>query len=289
MLIGAREEGCLEQMLVIAAALSVQDPRERPLDKAAAADEAPRAVRRRALRFPRLPQALEARSGEGASRRASCAGENFLSYARMREWRDIHAQLRQSVEELEWKLSSANLEKPDGYRAVHRALLCGLLGNVGMKDEADGNYTGARGIKFWVHPGSGTKKPGKWIIAAELVETTRLFARNVATVDPRWIEELGAHLIKRHRERPHWEKTRAQVVAVERGTLYGLPVYADRRVHYGPLDPKLVARDLPALGAGGGRIRDARAVLRAQPAPAARKSSASSTSRAAPTSWWTTS
>ena len=236
MLIGAREEGCLEQMLVIAAALSLQDPRERPMDKAAAADERHKRFadeRSDFLSFLKLWKF----ASEGASRRM--CRENFLSYARMREWRDIHAQLRQSVEELEWKLSSANLEKPDGYRAVHRALLCGLLGNVGMKDEADNNYTGARGIKSWVHPGSGTKKPGKWIIAAELVETTRLFARTVATVDPRWIEELGAHLIKRHRERPHWEKARAQVVAVERGTLYGLPVYADRRVHYGPIDPKL--------------------------------------------------
>jgi len=240
MLIGAREEGCLEQMLVIAAALSLQDPRERPLDKAAAADERHAKFadeRSDFLAFLKLWKF----GAEGASRR-QCR-ENFLSYARMREWRDIHAQLRQTVEELEWKLSSANLEKPDGIRAIHRALLTGLLGNVGMKDEADNNYTGARGIKFWVHPGSGTKKPGKWLVAAELVETTRLFARNVASVDPRWIEELGAHLIKRHQERPHWEKARAQVVAIERGTLYGLPVYSDRRIHYGPLDPKL-ARDI---------------------------------------------
>jgi ATP-dependent helicase HrpA len=236
MLIGAREEGCLEQMLVIAAALSLQDPRERPMDKAAAADERHKRFadeRSDFIAFLKLWKAFE----QGASRK-QCR-ENFLSYARMREWRDIHAQLRQSIEELEWKLSSTNMEKPDGYRAVHRALLCGLFGNVGMKDETDNNYTGARGIKAWVHPGSGTKKPGKWMIAAELVETTRLFARTVATVDPRWIEELGAHLLKRHRERPHWEKARAQVVAVERGTLYGLPVYADRRVHYGPLDPAL--------------------------------------------------
>jgi len=221
---------------VIAAALSLQDPRERPLDKAAAADERHAKFddeRSDFLAFLKLWKF----GAEGASRR-QCR-ENFLSYARMREWRDIHAQLRQSVEELEWKLSSANLEKPDGIRAIHRALLTGLLGNVGMKDEADSNYTGARGIKFWVHPGSGTKKPGKWLVAAELVETTRLFARTVASVDPRWIEELGAHLIKRHQERPHWEKVRAQVVAIERGTLYGLPVYSDRRVHYGLLDPTL--------------------------------------------------
>jgi len=240
MLVAAREEGCLEQMLVVAAALSVQDPRDRPLDKAAAADERHAKFadeRSDFLGYLKLWKA--AGQGGGSSFSRKTCRENFLSYARMREWRDIHSQLRQSVEELEWKLSSANLEKPEGVRAVHRALLCGLLGNVGMKDEAEKSYTGARGIKFRVHPGSGTKKPGKWIMAAELVETTRLFARNVASADPRWIEELGAHLLKRHRERPHWEKARAQVIAVERGTLYGLPVYADRRVHYGPIDPKL--------------------------------------------------
>ena len=242
MLVAARTEGCLEQMLVIAAALSVQDPRDRPLDKAAAADERHAKFadeRSDFLGYLKLWNVF----GQGASPSRKQCRENFISYVRMREWRDIHAQLRQSVEELEWRLSSVNLAKPEGIRAVHRALLCGLLGNVGMKDDPDNNYTGARGIKFWVHPGSGTKKPGKWVMAAELVETTRLFARNVASVDPRWIEELGAHLIKRHRERPHWEKTRAQVVAVERGTLYGLPVYTDRRVHYGPIDPKL-AREI---------------------------------------------
>ena len=240
MLVAARVEGCLEQMLVVAAALSVQDPRDRPLDKAAAADERHSRFADERSDFLGLLK-LWKTFGQGASRR-QCR-ENFLSYARLREWRDIHAQLHQSVEELEWRMSGANLEKPDGVRALHRALLCGLLGNVGMKDEADNNYTGARGMKFWVHPGSGTKKPGKWIIAAELVETTRLFARSVASIDPRWIEELGAPLIKRHRERPHWEKARAEVVAAERGTLYGLPVYADRRVHYGPIDPKL-AREI---------------------------------------------
>ncbi len=240
MLVAARAEGCLEQMLVIAAALSVQDPRDRPLDKAASADERHAKFadeRSDFLGYLKLWKMSGQGNGSPFSRK-DCR-ENFLSYARMREWRDIHAQLRQAVEELEWRMSDANTEKPEGVRAIHRALLCGLLGNVGMKDEQDNSYTGARGIKFWVHPGTGTKKPGKWIVGAELVETTRLFARNVAGVDPRWIEELGAHLLKRHRERPHWEKTRAQVVAVERGTLYGLPVYADRRVHYGPVDPQL--------------------------------------------------
>jgi ATP-dependent helicase HrpA len=238
MLVAARAEGCLEQVLVIAAALSVRDPRDRPLDKAAAADERhARFADERSdfLSYLKLWKAF----GQGASPSRKQCRENFVSYVRMREWRDIHSQLRQSVEELEWKLSSASVEKPEGVRAIHRALLCGLLGNIGMKDDQNNNYTGARGIKFWPHPGSGVRKPGKWVMAAELVETTRLFARNVAGVDPRWMEELGAHLMKRHRERPHWEKTRAQVVAVERGTLYGLPVYTDRRVHYGPVDPKL--------------------------------------------------
>jgi len=240
MLVAARAEGCLEQMLVIAAALSVQDPRDRPLDKAAAADERhAKFAEERSDFLAYLKLWQESGQGAGSSFSRKQCRENFLSYARMREWRDLHAQLRQSVEELEWRMSSADREKPEGVRALHRALLCGLFGNIGMKDEQDRNYTGARGIKFRVHPGTGTRKPGKWIMAAELVETTRLFARNVASVDARWIEELGAHLLKRHRERPHWEKTRAQVVAVERGTLYGLPVYADRRVHYGPTDPKL--------------------------------------------------
>ncbi len=240
MLVAARDEGCLAQMAVIAAALSVQDPRDRPMDKAAAADQQHAKFadeRSDFLGFLKLWHAFP----EGPSRKQ--AREHFLSYPRMREWRDTHRQLAQSVEELGWKLSSVNLEKPDAYRAIHRALLAGLLGNVGMKDEADNNYTGARGIKFWVHPGSGTKKPGKWILAAELVETTRLFARTVATIDPKWIEEVGARVLKRHAERPHWEKARAQVVALERGTLYGLPVYTDRRVHYGPVDPKL-SRDI---------------------------------------------
>ena len=242
MLIAARTEGCLEQVLVIASALSVRDPRDRPLDKAAAADERHAKFadeRSDFLGYLKLWKAF----GQGAAPSRKQCRENFVSYVRMREWRDIHAQLRQSVEELEWKLSSADIEKPESVRAVHRALLSGLLGNIGLKDEQDNNYTGARSIKFWVHPGSSVRKPGKWIMAAELVETTRLFARNVAGVDPRWIEELGAHLVKRHRERPHWEKTRAQVVAVERGTLYGLPVYTDRRVHYGPVEPKL-SRDI---------------------------------------------
>ena len=236
MLVAAREERCLAQILAIAAALSVQDPRERPIEKAAAADARHAAFadeRSDFLAFLRLWNAFP----EGPSRR-QCR-ENFLSYPRMREWRDVHLQLRQAAAELGWPDSSVDARKPEGYRAIHRALTAGLLGNVGMKDEPDASYTGARGIKFRVHPGSGVRKPGKWIVAAELVETTRLFGRTIASIEPAWLEELGRHLLKRHRERPHWEKSRAQVVALERGTLYGLPLYANRRVHFGPLDPEL--------------------------------------------------
>jgi len=234
MLIAARDEGCLEQMLVIAAALSVQDPRERPLAKQSAADERHAKFADERSDFLALLKLWKLQGEQGLRR---ICRDNFLSYPRMREWRDVHQQLRTVIEEMQWKASSAKMDQPDGFRVVHRALLAGLLGNIGMRDETDNNYTGARGIKFWVHPGSGTKKPGKWIVAAELVETTRLYARTVATIDPLWLEELGAHLLKKHRDDPHWEKTRAQVVAVERGTLYGLPVYTNRRVHYGPLDP----------------------------------------------------
>ncbi len=238
MLVAARAEGCLEQVLIIGAALSVQDPRQRPLERAAAADERHAAFADERSDFLAFLKLWKLQAEPGLRR---LCRENFLSYPRMREWRDVHAQLEATLAELKWPRSSVDPHK--GYRAIHRALLAGLLGNIGMRDEADGSYTGARGIKFWVHPASWTKKPGKWIVAAELVETTRLFARCVGAIDPGWLEDLGAHLLRRERQNPHWEKSRAQVVAFERGTLYGLPVYADRRVAYGPFDAKL-SRDI---------------------------------------------
>jgi len=234
LLVAARDEGCLEEVRVIAAALSVQDPRERPLERAAAADE--RHARFADERSDFLAWLkLWKLQGEAGLRRL--CRDNFLSYPRMREWRDVEAQLRATLEELGWPPSSVNPDKAEGYRAIHRALLAGLLGNVGMRDEADASYTGARGVKFWVHPGSWTKKPGRWIVAAELVETTRLYARTVAGIEPKWLEELGAHLLERSRSDPHWEKARAQVVALERATLYGLPVYVNRRVDFAPFAP----------------------------------------------------
>jgi ATP-dependent helicase HrpA len=235
MLIAARRESCLDQVLVIASALSVQDPRVRPLDNPAAADERHKRFadeRSDFLAYLKLWQLFEGK-WEKACR------ENSLSIPRMREWREVHAQLHAAMAELGWRASRADPARPEGYRAIHRALLTGLLGNVGLRDAEGGSYAGARGIKFWVHPGSWARKAGRWLVAAELVETTRLYARTVAAIEPEWLEDLGAHLIKRHRERPHWEKSRAQVVALERGTLYGLQVYANRRIHYGPLDPEI--------------------------------------------------
>ena len=236
MLVAAREEKCLAQVRIIAAALSVQDPRERPLEKAAAADERHARFDDERSDFLGFLKLWKLQDEPGLRR---ICRESFLSYPRMREWRDVHGQLAQAID---WPESSVRPENEQGYRAIHRALLTGLLGNVGMRDE-EGAYTGARGIKFWIHPGSGTRKPGKWIVAAELVETTRLFARAVAAIEPRWLEELGAHLLKRTRSDPHWEKDRGEVVALERGTLYGLPVYANRRVSFAPHDADL-ARDI---------------------------------------------
>ncbi len=244
MILAARAERSLAEVLVIAAALSVQDPRERPLERAQAADEAQKRFGHEKsdflayLKLWRFFAEALSHKKSNAKLRELCHA-HFLSYLRLREWRDTHAQLKELVAEMGWKVGELHQDDSALYAPIHRALLAGLLGNVGIKTE-EGNYLGARGIKFWVHPGSGVgKKAGRWIMAAELTETTRLYARTVASVEPQWLEELGAHLIHRSQSDPHWEKKRAQVVATQRGTLYGLPVYINRRVHYGPMDPVL--------------------------------------------------
>ncbi len=244
MILAAKEEGSLAEVLVIAAALSGQDPRDRPMERAQAADEAQKRFddeKSDFLSFLKLwkfyEEALEHRKSHGKLR--ELCHRHFLSYLRLREWRDIHSQLKELVSEMGWRVGELAADPSKAYAPIHRALLAGLLGNVGMKSE-EGNYLGARGIKFWVHPGSGVgRKAGRWIMAAEITETTRLYARTVATIEPQWLETLGAHLLKRSHGEPHWEKSRAQVVALERGTLYGMPVYVNRRVHYGPMDPEL--------------------------------------------------
>ncbi|KAF1022160.1 MAG: hypothetical protein GAK30_01305 [Paracidovorax wautersii] len=166
--------------------------------------------------------------------------QNFINVRRVREWRDIHSQLLTVVTEHRWAINAA----PASYEQIHLSMLSGLLGNVGCKSDEDDWYLGARGIKFYRHPGANLrKKPGRWIVAAELVETTRLFGRGIAAIEPQWLEEVGAHVIKKQLLDPHWEKKGAEVVALERATLYGIVVYNNRRTSYGKIDP-MAAREI---------------------------------------------
>jgi len=160
--------------------------------------------------------------------------EQFINPRRVREWRDIHSQLHTVVAEHGWRLNGT----PATYEQIHLSMLAGLLGNIGCKAEDDEWYLGARGIRFWRHPGVNlSKKPGRWIVAAELVETTRLYGRGLAAIEPHWLPLIGGHLLKKQLLEPHWERKAAEVVALERATLYGLAVYANKRVNYGRIDP----------------------------------------------------
>jgi len=254
MLLAARDRNCLSEVLVIAAGLSIQDPRERPLAAQEAADNAHRKFadeRSDFLSFLKLWTFVNDRLEHKKSNRKLTdeLHASFLSARRVREWRDVHSQLVTQVAELGWKPNAPlDLAQAPAFEAVHLALLAGLLGNVGTRvldaDFREPPYSGARGIKFHIWPGSPlVKKAGRWLMAAELVETSRLFARTVAGIDPAWIEKVGGHLLKKSHSDPHWEKKAAQVVAFERAALYGLTVYQQRRVHFGPIDPK-AAREI---------------------------------------------
>ncbi len=240
MIVAARDEGCLREVLVIAAALSVQDPRERPQERQGTADAAHRKFadeKSEFLSWLRLWDWYQSEVEHRKSQRklVEACHDNFLSALRMREWRDIHSQLHALAAEHHWLEN----QLPATYDAIHRALLAGLLGNLGCKSEDSAHYLGARGIKFLIHPGSALqKKAGKWIVAAEVSETTRLFARCVARIEPEWLERVGAHLLKRSCFDPHWEKKAMQAVAFERITLYGIVVEPRRRVNFGPLNPQ---------------------------------------------------
>ncbi len=242
MLLAGSEFGSLSELLIICSGLSVQDPRERPLDQQEAADRAHKELadeRSDFLSFVKLWRWYEKAKAEKESNRKFDAElhRRFLSARRMREWRDVYKQLDTIVEELGWRKNTA----PATYEEVHRALLSGLLGNIGSKSaESDFRappYLGARGIKFWLWPGSvRAKKSGRWIFAGEIVETSRLFARTLADVEPEWIEAAAGDLMRRHAGDPRWEKRRGEVVASERGTLYGLTLYKDRSVLYSRYD-----------------------------------------------------
>jgi ATP-dependent helicase HrpA len=255
MILEARERQSLSELLVIAAALSGQDVRDRPADQQAAADQRHKPFddeRSEFIGILKLWHWIEEGRGthghkEGGDQhklsnrqQEQRLRDHFISPRRVREWRDIHSQLLTVVAEHGWRLNST----PATYEQIHLALLSGLLGNVGCRLEADECYLGARGIRFWRHPGANlSKKPGRWLVAAELVETTRLFGRGLASIDPLWIERIGGHLLKKQLLEPHWEKKAAEVMALERATLYGLPIYSGRRVNFANIDPAL-AREI---------------------------------------------
>ncbi|RLK59135.1 ATP-dependent RNA helicase HrpA [Actinokineospora cianjurensis] len=270
MVIEADKAGCVTEVMVIAAALSIQDPRERPQDKQQAAAE-------KHARFAdpdsdfvsyfNLWQYVREQQKElsGNRFRKQCKAE-FLNYLRIREWQDIHSQLRQVTKQL----GVTPNEVPAEPRNVHIALLSGLLSHIGFRDPAGKEYIGARNAKFAVFPGSALfKKPPRWVVAAELVETTRLWGRICARIEPEWVEPLAAHVVRHTYSEPHWEARQGSVVATERVTLYGLPLVVDRKVHYGRIDPEM-SRELfirHALVEGDWQtrhhfFRDNRALLR---------------------------
>ncbi|WP_299494467.1 ATP-dependent RNA helicase HrpA [uncultured Shewanella sp.] len=245
MVIEANKNDCLHEVLVIASALSIQDPRERPIDKQQAADQAhQRFINNESdfISWLNLWDFIKTSQQEYSSNqfRRQCKKE-FLAYLRVREWQDLYAQLRQATHDLKWKLNTANTEI--NYELLHRALLTGLLSHIGFKDK-DKEYLGARNRKFFVFPGSPLAKKGpKWVMAAELTETSRLFARCCAKIQPEWIADLAGHLVKKNYLEPHFEAKQGSVVAFENQVLYGLTVLNRRKIQYGPVDP-VEARDI---------------------------------------------
>ena len=289
MILEARGREALDEVLVIASAMSVQDVRDRPMDAQAQADQQhakfdddkseftgylklwkwihdarggptahghpvkPGVTNRGQLGVTKgaglpatsgmpAPSVMPANAGIHApasthklSNRQyeQLLRQNFINIRRVREWRDTHTQLLTVVAEHKWRINT----QPASYEQLHLSMLAGLLGNVGYKLEDEEAYLGARGIKFHKHPGAHlSKKPGRWIVVAELVETTRLFGRGIAAIEPQWLEQVGAHLLRKQVLDPHWEKKSAEVVALERATLYGLVVYSGRRTAYSRVD-----------------------------------------------------
>ncbi|TDW93010.1 ATP-dependent helicase HrpA [Kribbella pratensis] len=246
MIVEADKHACVREVMVIAAALSIQDPRERPTDAEAQAQQAHARFRdpnSDFLGYLNLWGYLKKQQKElsGNQFRRMCRSE-YLNYLRVREWQDIFAQLRQVATQIGVKLNSGEPADP---QSVHIALMSGLLSHLGMKDPANQHqYLGARGTKFAIFPGSGLfKKPPQFVMAAELVETSKLWARVNAKIEPEWAEDLAPHLIKRSYSEPHWERKAGAVMAYEKVTLYGVPIVARRKVNYGKVDPE-VSREL---------------------------------------------
>ncbi len=271
MLLAADRLGCIDEVLIITTALAAQDPRERPRDKQQAADE--QHARFNApgsdfLTLLNLWRHLEAQF-EALSRSAmqkACRKE-FISFRRWREWHDLHCQLKLALRDLGIRNGGDQTAEPE---TIHQALLHGLLDHVGTRDEQQ-TYLGCRNRKFLIFPGSGLrKKPPKWLMAAEITETSKVYARTNAAIQPQWIERIGAHLLKHHVSEPHWQRRSGRVGAYEKLTLYGLVVNPKRRIDYGKVDPagarEIFIRHALVLGEYDFRqpvIRDNRALIEA--------------------------
>ncbi|HEY6454924.1 MAG TPA: ATP-dependent RNA helicase HrpA [Steroidobacteraceae bacterium] len=237
MLLAAARLRCLSEMLIITAFLAAQDPRERPSDAQTQADEAHAVYadgRSDFVTVLNLWQRFHAQAANlgGAALRTWCR-ENFLSFVRLREWQDLHGQLGASAQDLDLKVN----QTPANHADLHRAVLTGLLGCIGLLDERR-EYLGARGTRFVIAPGTPlAARSAKWVVAAQLLETTRLYARMVAAVQPEWIEGVAGHVLRREYSGPHWVSARGQVSAYESVTLYGLPLASRRRISYGAVAP----------------------------------------------------
>ncbi|WP_329350240.1 ATP-dependent RNA helicase HrpA [Streptomyces sp. NBC_01261] len=242
MVLEADKNGCVREVMVIAAALSIQDPRERPAEKQTQADQQHARFRDESsdflafLNMWRYIREQQKERGSSAFRRM-CKQE-YLNFLRIREWQDIYSQLRTVAKQMGIQFN----EEDAAEQSVHVSLLAGLLSHIGMKDVKDGaknEYLGARSAKFAIFPGSALfKKTPRFVMSAELVETSRLWARVNAKIEPEWVEPLAGHLLKRTYSEPHWEKDQAAVMAFEKVTLYGVPIIAQRKVNYGRIDPE---------------------------------------------------
>ncbi|MEW8027227.1 MAG: ATP-dependent RNA helicase HrpA [Candidatus Thiodiazotropha sp.] len=243
MLLAAAHGHCLKEVMVIAAALSVQDPRDRPVDKQQSADEAHARFRHEQsdfLGYLSLWEEVETqRKHLSKNQFHRWCKRQFLSWNRVQEWHDIHQQLRAQLHEMGLRENGAEAS----YDEVHRALLSGLLSHIGLKSNSH-DYLGARNTRFFVYPGSTLyKKQPKWVMAAELVETSKLYARTLAAIQPEWVEKAAGRLVKRSYSEPHWEKKRGQVAGYERVTLFGITLVPRRKINFSPIDP-VVAREI---------------------------------------------
>ncbi|MEU9443195.1 ATP-dependent RNA helicase HrpA [Streptomyces sp. NPDC048304] len=251
MVLEADKNGCVREVMVIAAALSIQDPRERPADKQTQADQQHARFRDDTsdfLAYLNLWRYIREQQKErGSSSFRRMCKQEYLNFLRIREWQDIYTQLRTVAKQMGMHLEEPSAGTDAPADRIHVSLLAGLLSHIGMKDVRDGNkneYLGARNAKFAIFPGSALfKKQPKFVMSAELVETSRLWARVNAKIEPEWVEPLAGHLLKRTYSEPHWEKDQAAVMAYEKVTLYGVPIVAQRKVNYGRIDAE-VSREL---------------------------------------------